>query len=204
MGKIFYLMGKSACGKDSIFRMLASDTQLNLKTVTMYTTRPKRSGEEEGREYFFRDEAFLLRKKQEGLVMECRTYETIFGPWSYFTMDDGQIDLSRFNYLMIGTLESYENTKLYFENHGRKALVPVYIEVEDGERLLRAVKREMCEEEPHYAEVCRRFLADGEDFCQENLDRLGIERVFWNRELSVCKEEIKTVVLEKLKESVLY
>lgn len=204
MGRIFYIMGKSASGKDSIFRMLAGDQELALKTVTMYTTRPKRSGEEDGREYFFRDRAFLLREQAAGRVMECRTYETVLGPWSYFTLDDGQIDLSRSSYLMMGTPESYGNTKKYLESRGRQALIPVYIEVEDGERLLRAVKREMCEKEPHYAEVCRRFLADREDFCRERLDRLGIDRIFQNQELLACKEEIKAVILENLTESMVY
>ncbi|MCI8505979.1 MAG: guanylate kinase [Lachnospiraceae bacterium] len=204
MGSIFYLMGKSASGKDSMFRMLAEDKELGLKTVTMYTTRPRRSGEEDGREYFFRQEAFLLQKQEEGQVIECRTYETVLGPWRYFTLDDGQIDLGRFHYLMMGTLESYENTKKYFESRGRQVLFPVYIEVEDGERLLRAVKREMCEKEPHYKEVCRRFLADSEDFSRERLDRFEIDRVFQNQELLVCKEEIKAVILEKMKESVVY
>ncbi|MCI9487434.1 MAG: guanylate kinase [Lachnospiraceae bacterium] len=204
MGRIFYIMGKSASGKDSIFRMLAADKELHLKTVTMYTTRPKRSGEEDGREYFFRDRAFLLREEEAGRVMECRTYETMLGPWSYFTLDDGQLDLERFSYLMMGTPESYENTRRYFESRGRKVLIPIYIEVEDGERLLRAVKREMCQEEPHYAEVCRRFLADQEDFSGERLERLGIDKIFKNRELSVCKEEIRAVILENLTESVVY
>lgn len=203
MGKIFYMMGKSASGKDSIFRMLAGDKELALKTVVMYTTRPKRSGEEDGREYFFRDHAFLLRQQAEGKVIECRTYETVLGPWSYFTLDDGQINLCRFNYLMMGTLESYENMKRYFEGNGRKAMIPVYIEVEDGERLLRALRREMCEKEPHYAEVCRRFLADSEDFCGERLEKLGINRVFQNRELLDCRDEIKAVILEKIKESMI-
>ena len=105
MGRIFYIMGKSASGKDSIFRMLAADKELHLKTVTMYTTRPKRSGEEDGREYFFRDRAFLLREEEAGRVMECRTYETMLGPWSYFTLDDGQLDLERFSYLMMGRVQ---------------------------------------------------------------------------------------------------
>ncbi|MCI8465527.1 MAG: guanylate kinase [Lachnospiraceae bacterium] len=204
MGRIFYMMGKSASGKDSLFRMLAADQELSLRIVTMYTTRPRRSSEEEGREYFFRDESFLLKNRREGKVIECRTYETVLGPWSYFTLDDGQIDTDRFSYLMIGTLESYQNTKQYFEGRGKQIMVPVYIEVEDGERLLRAVRREMCEEEPHYAEVCRRFLADCEDFSEEQLERLKIDRVFKNQEISICKEEIKSVILEKLAEDVVY
>lgn len=204
MGRIFYIMGKSASGKDSIFRMLAADQELALKTVTMYTTRPMRSGEEEGREYFFRDAGFLAGKQAEGRVIECRTYDTVFGPWSYFTLDDGQIDPASHSYLMIGTLESYETVKGYFEARGQRVMVPLYIEVEDGERLLRAVRREQLQAEPHYAELCRRFLADNEDFREENLKRLGIDRVFENVEIVSCVEEIKAVILEKQKESMLY
>ena len=183
MGRIFYIMGQSASGKDSMFRMLAEDGALPLKTVTMYTTRPKRSNEEDGREYFFRDRAFLLREEAAGRVVECRTYETVLGPWSYFTLDDGQIDLERHSYLMMGTPESYENTRRYFEGRaaggraGGKALIPIYIEVEDGEQ---------------------------EDFSGERLERLGIDRVFKNRELSACKEEIRAVILENLTENVVY
>ena len=54
MGKIFYVMGKSASGKDTIYKKLHSRMP-ELKTVTMYTTRPIRDGEHNGVEYFFVD-----------------------------------------------------------------------------------------------------------------------------------------------------
>ena len=65
---------------------------------------------------------------------------------------------------MIGTLESYEKLKTYF---GNEKVVPLYIEVEDGERLTRALAREKTQKEPKYAEMCRRFLADSKDFSEE-------------------------------------
>ena len=52
MGKIFYLMGKSASGKDTLFRLLMERFSY-LKTVVMYSTRPIRDHVVEGREYFF-------------------------------------------------------------------------------------------------------------------------------------------------------
>ena len=48
---------------------------------------------------------------------------------------------------MIGTLESYEKLKTYF---GNEKVVPLYIEVEDGERLTRALAREKTQKEPKY------------------------------------------------------
>lgn len=45
----------------------------------------------------------------------------------------------------------------------------IYIEVEDGERLARALHREGKQEEPRYEEMCRRFLADQVDFSEEKI-----------------------------------
>ena len=52
MGKIFYLMGKSASGKDTIYKKVKEQLP-ELKTIVIYTTRPIREGEQDGVEYFF-------------------------------------------------------------------------------------------------------------------------------------------------------
>ena len=161
MGKIYYLMGKSASGKDHIYENLIQETALDLKPFVLYTTRPIRSGEQDGREYFFVDEKRLSELREAGKIIEERMYSTVQGPWYYFTADDGQIDLAKHDYLGIGTLESYLKLKAYF---GEQAMVPLYVEVDDGLRLSRALERERKQTEPKYAEMCRRFLADCEDF----------------------------------------
>ncbi len=182
MGKIFYVMGKSASGKDTIYKRLREELP-QLKTVVPYTTRPIREGETDGVEYHFTTEEDLKRKKEEGRIIEMRTYQTVFGPWSYATVQDGQIALEENSYLLIGTLESYRNTRAYF---GARALVPLYIEVEDGERLTRAITRERQQKSPNYEEVCRRFLADAADFSEEKLREAGIEKRYENRDFSEC------------------
>ena len=194
MGRIFYIMGMSASGKDSIYKGLMEDPGLGLDTVIMYTTRPMRQGEMDGAEYFFRDEAFLAEMKAAGRVIESRTYMTVSGPWSYFTLDDGQIDLESRSYLMIGTPESYRNTREYFAAKGPDVLVPVYITVEDGERLSRAVERERQQERPVYAEVCRRYLADLEDFSAGKLAQCGIDGGFENNVFEDCLREVKEYI----------
>lgn len=114
MGKIYYLMGKSASGKDHIYEHLLKETSFDLKPLVLYTTRPIRSGEQDGREYFFVDEARLSRLREAGKIIEERMYPSVMGPWYYFTADDGQIDLEKQDYLGIGTLESYVKLKDYF------------------------------------------------------------------------------------------
>ena len=183
MGKIFYIMGKSSSGKDTIYSRLLQDEDMQLKKIILYTTRPMREGEQDGREYHFvQKESFDTFYKQ-GRVIESSTYHTVYGPWIYFTADDGQIALEQENYLGIGTLESYEGMKLYY---GEENICPLYIEVEDGERLKRAISREEQQKVPKYEEMCRRFLADAEDFSEEKLAQAGIGRRFANKELEQC------------------
>lgn len=192
MGKIYYLMGKSSSGKDTIFKKLIEDKELGLKTIVGYTTRPMREGEVEGVEYHFIDEAALARLDAEGRIIELRAYNTVYGVWKYMTVDDGQIALEGDdNYLLIGTLESYEKVRNYF---GRDKLIPLYINVDDGVRLQRALDREKTQDKPKYAELCRRFLADEADFSEENISRCEIDRVYENDRLERCYGEIKETI----------
>ena len=190
MGKIFYLMGKSASGKDTIYKKLRECCP-KLRTIVLYTTRPMRDGETDGVEYHFTTPDQLARFEKAGKVIELRTYQTVCGPWSYATVDDGQIDLKQRDYLMIGTLESYEKMLAYF---GKTAMEPIYVTVDDGVRLERALARERLQREPKYAELCRRFLADEEDFSEKNRKRCGITKEYCNDDLNTCVREIMETV----------
>ena len=187
MGKIFYIMGKSSSGKDSIYRQLEENQELGLKRLVIYTTRPIRDGEKNGREYFFTDKNKLKEFRRNGKLIEARTYQTVYGPWTYFTADDGQVSVGNDSYLGIGTLESYMRLREYY---GNEVIWPVYIEVEDGERLERALAREKTQEVPKYEEMCRRFLADQNDFSEENILKAGIWKRFRNHNLDECVKEI--------------
>mgnify|MGYP002552709347 CR=1 FL=1 len=187
MNEIVFIMGKSASGKDRIYRELSEDKALGLNKITMYTTRPLRSGEAEGREYHFVDDDTAKRLENENKIIEIRCYDTVFGVWKYFTADDGQIDLKNGNYLGIGTLESFQKMKNYY---GKDSVIPIYIEVENGERLIRAIRREQEQETPKYKELCRRFLADEEDFSEEKIKEAEIQKRFVNDDLDLCVKNI--------------
>jgi len=187
-GKIYYVMGKSSSGKDTIYKELLGDPGLDLKTIVLYTTRPIRFGEHDGVEYHFTDEATMREFEKQGKIVEMRCYDTVHGKWYYFTVDDGQVDLSKRSYVGLGTLESY---RAMCEYYGKDVMVPLYIEVEDGVRLERALYREKQQRSPKYAEMCRRFLADINDFSEENIKKCGIEKRYHNNILEECVAEIK-------------
>ena len=192
MGKIFFLLGKSASGKDTIYNHLLQQKDLGLLPYVGYTTRPIRAGEQDGVEYYFTTKEDLDRFEQEGSLIECRVYHTVYGDWYYYSVDSDKVDLSQNDYLYIGTLESYVKMRDYY---GADKIIPIYIELDDGVRLERALNRERQQKEPGYAEMCRRFLTDSEDFSEENLKKAGIERRFDNTDLETCIREIRNEIL---------
>jgi len=190
VGKIFCLIGKSSSGKDTISKILLEDKELALKPVIPYTTRPMRHNESQGLEYHFVSEDLLASYRKMGKVIEQRDYDTAHGRWTYCTIDDGQINLSQNNYyLLIATLESYNNLRNYF---GMDNVRPLYIEIDDGVRLGRAIEREKQQSQPNYAELCRRFIADNNDFSKQKLEHFGVKKNYLNENITECINTIKT------------
>ena len=195
MGYLYVLIGKSATGKDSIYKKLLENPELNLKEVVLYTTRPMRKKETDGVEYHFVTEDKLKELRSDGKVIEERCFNTIAGPWYYFTVNDGKMDLTTGDYICINTLAGFNQIKKYLGNDRVK---PVYIEVSDIELIKRAVKREEKQTNPNVTELCRRFLADNADFSEENLrlSEIDVKSRFNNDELEVCVDKITAYIKE--------
>ena len=110
-------------------------------------------------------------------------------------MADDTVNLAANSYIMIGTLEAYVHMQKFY---GKDKVLPVMIELDDGVRLQRALDRERTEDNPQYEEMCRRFLADAEDFSEERLKKTGIAKTFYNDDLDMCLEEILLYLQENL------
>lgn len=166
MSKIFCIVGKSCSGKDTLYQGILALDRPELVPVVPCTTRPRRSGERDGVDYRFVTEAQLESLQAAGQVIELRQYHTTQGLWSYFTprfaLNPGK------NYLLVTTLEGARGL---VEHYGEERVCLIYLHLDDYSRLMRCVQRESRQAAPDYAEVCRRFLADQEDFSPENLAR---------------------------------
>ncbi|WP_028518090.1 guanylate kinase [Ruminococcus flavefaciens] len=192
MNHIFYIMGKSSSGKDTFFRRAVSE--LGLTPIVLYTTRPIRDNEKDGREYHFVSRDTFDDMMKNGKVIEERTYDTVYGKWTYFTAADS-ISLSSGSCIGIGTLESYLKIKEHFCGD---TVIPLYIEVRDDIRLIRAIERERTQSAPKYTELCRRFIADSRDFSEEKLIEAGITFRFDNSgDEEECFSEIKRYINDK-------
>lgn len=195
MGKIVCLMGRSSSGKDTIYKKLLEQNKVTLQSIVPYTTRPIRAGEKEGVEYHFTDESGFQQLLRDGSIIESRVYHTCLGMWRYFTVADEGIDLADNSYVMIGTLEAYAQICQFY---GEDRVLPVMIELDDGVRLQRALDREKTQDHPKYEEMCRRFLADAEDFSEDKLKKANISRRFYNDDLDNCLGEIILYLQENL------
>lgn len=184
---IYILMGKSATGKDTLYKKLLEDVRINFKPLVTYTTRPIREGEKDGVEYFFKtkEEYEKISKKD---IIEERCYKTIHGDWYYYMIKDNQINInSNDKYLLIGTLPTFLALK---KCYGEENVIPLYIEVDDEIRLTRAITREKQQKEPNYEELCRRFLADAKDFNDDKLKEAGIKKKYNNFNIEECVKKI--------------
>lgn len=193
MANFIYIMGKSASGKDTIYKRIKD--KIEIKTYILYTTRPKREGEQEGIDYHYVSKEQMEKLEQEKRVIESRTYQTVNGPWTYATIKDEQLEQEG-DIITVGTLQSYKKVKEYYKDKEDTKLLPVYITIDEEERRNRALEREARQSNPNYQEVERRLKADNIDFSKENLEECEITKkeTFENYDLDKCVDEILTYI----------
>lgn len=153
--KVVALFGPSSAGKDTLAKHLKEidwDTgKFKLNNVVSCTTRPPRDYEENGKDYFFITEKQFLIRVLDGRMLEA----TCFRDWYYGTSME-QLEVNKINvgvFNIEGILNLMENPMI--------DVYPIYVECDDKTRLMRSLLRE---ENPDCEEICRRFLADKEDF----------------------------------------
>lgn len=189
MGKIFMIIGPSSSGKDTVYKVIKSYYP-ELKPIITYTTRPIRENEKDGQEYFFITDEQLDNMIKNNEILEKREYNTKYGIWKYATSCNN-INLEKYDYLTINTLEAYNSLKEYY---GKDSIIPIYIRVADNVRLERAIKREKEEANPKFDELKRRFEADKLDFSYKKLVDAGITEYYDNEILGLCINKIRNKI----------
>ncbi len=193
MGRIFCIVGKSASGKDTIYKKIADLNYKRLIFITPYTTRPKRMDEVNGKNYFFVSKEQLNLYDNEGLVIEKREYLTTKDVWTYFTI---KFDVSDNNdYILITTLQGAKGIINYF---GEEKVHIIYLFLDNKKRLIRCIERESQQQNPDYLEVCRRFIADEADFSEDNLKQFkNIHYINTDKNVNKCMYEWEKLYYEK-------
>ena len=150
MYKVIALFGESGAGKDRILNELLWDQPL-VHAIVSYTTRPPREYELNGIDYCFIAEDEFLEKIDKGEFVEY----TCFNGWYYGTraedLREDRINAGVFNIQGVSSLIA----------DGRCKVFPFKISASDRTRLMRSLERDPTAD---CSEICRRFLADKEDF----------------------------------------
>ena len=153
-----------------------SYTSTTLKPVILHTTREPRANEIDGVHYHFIEaKEYLELSNESDRIVFSKTYYTKKGntnkfPFRYF-LDSNEIDLSKNSYIIIGTIDYLNDLRKFYEED---RIVPIYIDIDDDTRFLRAVEREKSEENPNYAELCRRVIVDDEQYKDDRIINEGI------------------------------
>lgn len=192
-------MGKSGSGKDTVKNILMRNTKISFCNIVEATDRPRRPNEPENSKLFLSQDNMNNLLSSNGAI-ECRSYNVATGEtWRYATVNISPKDNNNI-YLGIGTLESY---KCLLNKYGHSIVKPIYIEVEDSERLVRAIRRDGKNNTRAHKETCRRFLSDCDDFSKEKLDEVGItSKVTFNNKDSISStcDRILAYILKNTKE----
>ena len=151
---IIALFGESGSGKDTGVRLLTSKFK-SLHHIVPTTTRPMRDTEINNVDYYF------VNKEQFIQGITNNDFYTInyYNNWSYGInkneIEDNPISIGAFSIKDIKQLLNFDNL----------TVIPIYIKTSDKTRLMRCLTRE---DNPDCKEICRRFIADKEDF--QNID----------------------------------
>ena len=155
--KLIAIIGKSASGKDTLFKSVMKNNP-NLNPIIHYTSRPRRPGETDGEEYFFKTKKEFIESMDKGEFFPV----TIFNDWLY------GIDVNSFNpnKINIGIFNAKEIKHLVNCYSSRFEIYVVETVAEDIVRYQRSLRR--LETKPFdlegLSEMCRRYKADEEDF----------------------------------------
>ena len=183
--KILALFGKSASGKDTIQKWITANFPNHTNKNISCTTRPPRSGEQDGVDYFFLSDEEFAKKVLDGSMLEA----TSFREWFYGTaldqLDPDKINIGVFNITGVECIL----------NDSRLDVVPVWIHASDRTRLRRSLDRE---DNPDCKEICRRFLADEKDFDEmDDFDYFGwINEVGMHESWSYRTSELARILWE--------
>lgn len=148
--RVLALYGKSGSGKDTIKNYLLK-TNSNIAAIVPYTTRPPREGEKDGVDYYFISKEEFTNKILSGEIFNAKLFNKWFYGLAGNSFKADKINIGVFNPNMVSSL-------IYSENFDT---LPVLIEADDKTRLTRSLMRE---KNPNCYEICRRFIADEEDF----------------------------------------
>lgn len=183
------IIGATCSGKTKIVDELV---KRGYNKIVTYTTRPKRDGEVDGKDYHFVSEDYFLSKVRNNFFAEYKEYDTAFGKW-YYGVSYDSIENSTEKDIIILTPSGVTDLKQRFSSDKMNIL---YVYANQKTIKKRSEKRGEYKGEKKL-EAIRRLEQDRIDF--KNAELLA-DRIFYNNfdtDLNEVVDKIVTYLEEK-------
>lgn len=158
MKKIIVLLGASATGKDTVAKHISE--KYNIPMAISYTTRPMRSNETQGIEYYFISDDEMHKKFKNGEVIEHTSYYIQSEDVSY-TYANVIEEFEKRDYVL--TILNPHGLYQFNKSQYKDNLVSIMLNCDDRVRLVRSLNRD---ENVNVNEVLDRFRRDELDFIE--------------------------------------
>lgn len=158
MKKIIVLLGASATGKDTVAKHISE--KYNMPMAISYTTRPMRSNETQGVEYYFISDGEMHEKFKNGEVIEHTSYYIQSEDVSY-TYANVVEEFEKGDYVL--TILNPHGLYQFNKSQYKDNLVSIMLNCDDRVRLVRSLNRD---ENVNVNEVLDRFRRDELDFIE--------------------------------------
>jgi len=160
---ILVLMGPSATGKDTIQRILMNK---GFSPIVSTTTRPRRTKEIHGKDYFFVSDEEFEKLIAENKFVEYRTYNTVQdGKPAVWKYGSPAVDAANGNYVVVLDKQGADDYKKYYNERSVRCFT-VLVKTSDEIRRQRAEKRGSFDEQ----EWLRRLADDAKVFANVDAD----------------------------------
>lgn len=158
MKKIIVLLGASATGKDTVVKHISE--KYSIPIAVSYTTRPMRSNETQGIEYYFISDDEMHEKFKNGEVIEHTSYYIQSEDVSY-TYANVTSEFEKGDYIL--TILNPHGLYQFRQSLYKDNLVSIMLNCDDRIRLIRSLNRD---ENVNVKEVLDRMVRDELDFVE--------------------------------------
>lgn len=188
---IIVLLGKMATGKDTVINIIRNKIT-NMPTLISHTTRPKRRGEINGKDYYFVDNKTFESMIERGEFIEFRSYRPANGDLWYYGLTKKEISDNALSIVILDPI-GYEALTSYF---GNENVIGILLEANEETIYNRAVSRNGDSIE----EINRRIEDDNIRFDKFKKKHLECHRVFNNndRDINDVVDEIMKIIYKSL------
>lgn len=152
-------MGKAGSGKDCVIKELK---KVGFKQIVVYTSRPRRKGEREGREYRYISDGEFIDKRSRGFFAEVKAYNVDGKLWRYGSPANEIINASNDdkNHIIILTPKGVVDVIKFLKEHPSSNNVKIIYLYANQKTILKRLKKRKDKDDS----IQRRIKADNSDF----------------------------------------